>query len=161
MPVKKIRVPLDDSAGAMAAVHYVARTFGQTSDLHLTLLHILPGLPAAFWDDGHILNEAERQNRQRQINIWIDKQAKNWRDIFQKARKQLEAGGVSPKKINEEFKPMEFNVADDILNVVETGGYGTIVMGRRGLSGAKKILLGSVSSKIVHYAKNCAVTIVE
>ncbi len=160
MPVK-ILVPLDDSQGAMAAVDYVARTFGQTSDVQITLLHILPGLPAAFWDDGHILNEAERENRQRQITIWKEKQAKNWRDVFKEAQKRLEAGGVSPKRINDEFKPMEFNVADDILNVAETGGYGTIVMGRRGLSGAQKILLGSVSSKIVHYAKNCVVTIVE
>ena len=81
--------------------------------------------------------------------------------FFKEAQKRLESGGVSSKEIKAEFKPMEFNVADDILNFAETGRYGTIVLGRRGLSGAKKILLGSVSSKIVHYAKNCAVTVVE
>ena len=157
----KILIPLDDSEGAMAAVDYVARTFGRTPDVHITLLHILPGLPAAFWDDGHILNEEERENRQRQIKIWKDKQDKNWREVFKEAQKRLEAGGVSPKEIKTEFIPVEFNVADDILNFAETGRYGTIVVGRRGLTGAKKILLGSISSKIVHYAKNCAVTIVE
>ena len=145
----------------MAAVDYVARTFGRTPDVHITLLHVLPALPAAFWDDGHILNEEERANRQRQIQIWKDKQEKNWQDVFKEARKRLEAGGVSPKGIKTEFIPVEFDVADDILNFAEKGRYGTIVVGRRGLTGAKKILLGSISSKIAHYAKDCAVTIVE
>jgi len=157
----KILIAIDDSEGALAAVDYVARTFGRTPDVHVTLLHVLPTLPAAFWDDGHILNEEERENRQRQIQIWKDKQAKNWQNVFKDAQKRLEAGGVSPKGIKAEFLPMEFNVADDILNFGEAGSYGTIVVGRRGLSGAKKILLGSVSSKIAHYAQHCAVTIVE
>ena len=157
----KILVALDDSEGAMAAVDYVARTFGRTPDVHITLIHILPGLPAALWDDGHILNEEERENRQRQINIWKERQEKNWRDVFKEARKRLEAGGVPPNEIKTEFIPVEFDVADEILNFAEKGRYGTIVVGRRGLTGTKKILLGSISSKIVHYAKDCAVTVVE
>jgi nucleotide-binding universal stress UspA family protein len=157
----KILVALDDSEGALAAVDYVARTFGRTPDIHITLLHILPGLPAALWDDGHILNEEERENRQRQINIWKERQEKNWRDVFNVARKRLEAGGVPPNEIKTEFIPVEFDVADEILNFAEKGRYGTIVVGRRGLTGTKKILLGSISSKIVHYAKDRAVTVVE
>jgi nucleotide-binding universal stress UspA family protein len=157
----KILVALDNSEGALAAVDYVARTFGRTPDVHITLLHILPGLPAALWDDGHILDEEERANRQRQINIWKDKQEKNWREVFQEARKRLEAGGISPKEIKTEFIPVEFDVADEILNFAQTGRFGTIVVGRRGLTGAKKVILGSISGKIVHYAQNCAVTVVE
>jgi nucleotide-binding universal stress UspA family protein len=157
----KILVPIDDSEGAMAAVDYVARTFGRTPDVHVTLLHILPGLPASFWDDGHILSEEEQGNRQRLINRWGNQHEKNWADVFNKAQKLLQEGGITPKEIKTEFKPMEFNVADDILNIAEVGRFGTIVVGRRGLTAAKKILLGSVSSKIAHYAKNCAVTIVE
>ena len=56
---------------------------------------------------------------------------------------------------------MEFDVADEILNFAQTGRFGTIMVGRRGLTGAKKVLLGSISGKIVHYAKDCAVTVVE
>jgi nucleotide-binding universal stress UspA family protein len=157
----KILIPLDASEGAMAAVDYVARTFGRTPDVHITLLHILPGLPAAFWDDGHILNDEETENRQRLINIWENKQEKVWAEVFEKAQQRLHEGGLPPKAIKTEFKPMEFNVADDILNVAEAGRYDTIVLGRRGQTGLKKILLGSVAARIVHYAKDRAVTIVE
>lgn len=157
----KILVPIDASDGAMAAVDYVARTFGRTPDVHVTLLHILPELPAAFWDDGHILAAEEQASRQRLINIWENKQEKEWAEVFKKAQKRLQAGGLPPKAMKSEFKPRQFNVADDILNVAEAGRYDTIVLGRRGQGGLKKILLGSVAARIVHYAKDRAVTIVE
>ena len=40
-----------------------------------------------------------------------------------------------------------------ILAAAEKSGADTIVMGSRGLSGIKELLLGSVSNHIVHYAK--------
>jgi nucleotide-binding universal stress UspA family protein len=157
----KILIPIDASEDAMAAVDCVARTFGRTPDVHLTLLHIPPGLPAAFWDDGHILSEEEQEDRQRLIHIWEDKMAKEWAEVFKKAQKRLQKGGLSPKAITTEFKPMEFNVADDILNIAEAGRNDTIILGRRGQTGLNKILLGSIAARIVHYAKDRAVTIVE
>ena len=40
-----------------------------------------------------------------------------------------------------------------ILSAAEKSGADMIVMGSRGLSGIKELLLGSVSNHIVHYAK--------
>jgi len=40
-------------------------------------------------------------------------------------------------------------ISDTILECVKAGGYGTIVMGKRGLSGIKRWLLGSVSSGVL------------
>jgi nucleotide-binding universal stress UspA family protein len=40
------------------------------------------------------------------------------------------------------------------------GGYGTIVVGRRGISKAEQFLFGSVSNKIVQNAKDCTVWVV-
>jgi 2,4-dienoyl-CoA reductase (NADPH2) len=41
------------------------------------------------------------------------------------------------------------HVAADISEEIRRGGYGAIVMGKRGLSGIKRILLGSVSSGVL------------
>jgi nucleotide-binding universal stress UspA family protein len=46
------------------------------------------------------------------------------------------------------------------LAELETAGYGTIVVGRQGLSRKEEFLFGSVSSKIVSHARNCAVWVV-
>ena len=73
----KILVALDASEGAWRAVEYVARTFGQTPGVEVTLLNILTGLPPALWDDGHILAEKERESRQRMIAQWQADQEKS------------------------------------------------------------------------------------
>jgi nucleotide-binding universal stress UspA family protein len=44
------------------------------------------------------------------------------------------------------------SAASDILDEAQNNGYGTIVMGRRGLSGVKEFFMGSVSSKVL---QNC------
>lgn len=160
MPVKLL-IPMDGSEGSRRAVEYVANTFGHLSGVEVRLLHILAGTPPSFWDDGHILKKEERQARQRLIANWQNEQEIKWKGIFAEAREMLIQAGIEPEAISSKFKPKYFEVAEDILKEAAAGGYSTIVIGRRGLTGAKKVLLGSVSSKVAHRAKGIAVTIVD
>jgi hypothetical protein len=57
----KLLIALDSSKGAWRAVECVAKTFGRTPGVQVTLLHILSGLPPAFWDDGYVLQDKERE----------------------------------------------------------------------------------------------------
>jgi nucleotide-binding universal stress UspA family protein len=50
--------------------------------------------------------------------------------------------------------------AGDILKEAKDGGYGTIVMGRRGLSKVHEFLMGRVTNKVLHRAEGFAVWIV-
>ena len=43
----------------------------------------------------------------------------------------------------------ESNVVSALTETVNSGQYGTVVMGKRGLSGIKRLLLGSVSSGVL------------
>ena len=157
----KFLIALDSSEGAWHAVDYVAETFGKTPAVQVTLLHILSGLPPAFWDDGHILGDKERQARQRLVGNWQTEQEKRWQDLVQKAHGRLTAAGFHQEAVTNKFKPKYYDVAEDILTEAATGGYDTILLGRRGLGMAKALLLGSVTTKVVQNAKGCAVTIVE
>ncbi|MFZ5453275.1 MAG: universal stress protein [Thermodesulfobacteriota bacterium] len=158
---QKIMVALDASEGAWRAVEYVARTFDQTPGVEVTLLHILSGLPPAFWDDGHILEEKERAARERMIAQWQADQEKNWLGLVAKAKDTMVAAGIPAAAVEAKFKPKYYDVAEDIINEAVSAGCSTVIMGRRGLGKAKALLLGSVTSKVVHNAKGCAVTIVE
>jgi nucleotide-binding universal stress UspA family protein len=155
----KVLIALDSSEGAWRAVEYVARTLGQTPGVQVTLLHILTGLPPAFWDDGHILKDQEKEARQRLVANWQADQEKKWEDLVTKARERLAAGGIAAAAVTGRFKPKYYDVAEDILTEAQSGGSSTIVMSRRGLGTAKALLLGSVTSKVVQNAKGCAVTI--
>lgn len=157
----KILIALDSSAGAWRALEYVAKTFGKTPGIQVTLLHILPELPPAFWDDGHVLQEKEREARQRLVANWQQEQEKTWQDLVSKAHQHLTAAGLAKGAVADKFKAKHFDVAEDIVNEAHTGGYDTIIMGRRGLGRAKSLLLGSVTRKVADHPKGCAVTIVE
>ena len=64
------------------------------------------------------------------------------------------AGGVEPRIHAREGDP-----ADAILDVAEELGADLIVVGNRGMTGAKRFLLGSVPNKVSHHAP-CSVMIV-
>ena len=157
----KVLIALDSSQGAWGAVEYVAEAFGQTPGVQVTLLHVLSGLPPAFWDDGHILEEKEKESRQRLVAGWQQEQEKKWQGLVKKAHERLTKAGVSKDAVVNNFKPKYYDVAEDILSEAEAGSFDTIVMGRRGLGLAKTLVLGSVTHKVVQNAKGCAVIIVE
>ena len=158
---QKIMVALDASDGSWRAVEYVAQAFGQTAGVEVTLLHILSGLPPALWDDGHILEDVERAAREGMIARWQLEQEKTWKGLVAKAKDALVAAGIPAAAVAAKFQPKDYDVAEDIINAAIDSETSTIVLGRRGLGKAKALLLGSVTSKVVHNAKGCAVTIVE
>ena len=155
----KLLIALDKSEGAWHAVEYVVKTFAQTPGVEVTLLHILGGLPPAFWDDGHILSDKEREARQRMIDNWQAEKEKEWQGLVSKATDVLQAAGVSV--VNSRFRPKYYDEAEDIVNEAVEGDYSTIVMGRRGLGAAKSLLLGSVTNKVVQNSRGKALIIVE
>jgi nucleotide-binding universal stress UspA family protein len=157
----KVLIALDSSQGAWGAVEYVAEAFGKTPGVAVTLLNVLSGLPPAFWDDGHILAEKEKESRQQLVASWQKEQEKKWQGLVKKAHERLTKAGVAKDAVVNQFQPKDYDVAEDILNTAAAGNFDSIVMGRRGLSMAKTLVLGSVTQKVVQGAKGCAVIIVE
>jgi nucleotide-binding universal stress UspA family protein len=157
----KVIIALDSSEGAWRAVEFVAEAFGHIPGVQVTLLHVLSGLPPAFWDDGHILEEKEKASRQRLVADWQKEQEKKWQGLVKKAHEHLTKAGVPNDAVANKFKPKDYDVAEDILREAEAGGFDSIVMGRRGLGKARALLLGSVTHKVVQNAKGCAVIIVK
>jgi nucleotide-binding universal stress UspA family protein len=71
-----------------------------------------------------------------------------------KAAEQIKETGV-----NVETFPREGDPADAILDVAEEQGADLIVVGNKGMTGAKRFLLGSVPNKVSHHAP-CSVLII-
>ncbi len=157
---QKMLIALDSSEGAWHAVEYVGRTFGRTPEAEVILGHILSGLPPAFWDDGHILDEKERERREQRIGRWQAEQEKHWQGLVDKAKARLTAAGFPADKVSSLFKPKYYDVAEDMVSEALAQGCDTIVMGRRGLGTAKSLVLGSVTNKVVQNSRGLAVTIV-
>jgi len=57
--------------------------------------------------------------------------------------------------------PLRNGIAEDLLVYIHEGDYGTIIMGKRGLSGIKRRLLGSVSARLLDGLSNQSVYLID
>jgi nucleotide-binding universal stress UspA family protein len=70
------------------------------------------------------------------------------------AAQEVEQAGVTVRTFARQGEP-----ADAILDVAEEEGADLIVVGNKGMTGAKRFLLGSVPNKVSHHAP-CSVLII-
>jgi nucleotide-binding universal stress UspA family protein len=121
----------------------------------VALIHVFEGhleySASAFGAEGYSVTE-EDLNRLKKM---YEEQKEMKEKVLNEAKKPFTAKNINVKTIMEEGHP-----AHVIVSVAEEQGYDIIVLGSRGLSGLKKILLGSVSNAVVQEVNNCCVLVV-
>lgn len=153
----KILVAFDDSENAMRAVEYIARTF--TREHEITLFCVVPDTAALCDMNSPSLTPyfVEKQA----IFCGLEDQKKELIDeAMQKAKELIMTAGFEEKNITLKVQTKKKGVVRDIIDEAHSG-YDTIVLGRRGLSGIKEFILGSVSQKVLHLARDISVIVVE
>jgi nucleotide-binding universal stress UspA family protein len=85
---------------------------------------------------------------------WMVNPREDVEATLSEASERIEAAGVSVNTYAREGDP-----ADAILDVAEERGADLIVVGNKGMTGAKRFLLGSVPNKVSHHAP-CSVLII-
>jgi len=155
---QKILLAVDNSKNALKAVRYVAKTVN--TDAAVTLLNILPDPAVACGMDTPSLTPVFKQNRE--IFCSIEDTKKQVMQLFMEdAKKILVKAGFSSKNVATKIRKKRSGIARDILKEAQRGKYHTIVIGRRGLTGIKKFMFGSVSNKVVKYADMASVVVVD
>jgi nucleotide-binding universal stress UspA family protein len=155
----KMLIGIDDSLSAMQAVEYVARHFGNNKDIQVGLVHVLPNLPAIFWDEGHILSDAEKQDRKRVVDRWLVAQQAKMEPFFKKARDMLVAGGITGSRVDSKFISDSTDAGHSILEEARDNGYRAVVVGRSHHS--PKHALGATAAGIASHGTGMVVMIVE
>ncbi len=150
MDFKKILVAVDASENARRAVSYTGEIVGGGKGFRITLLYIARPPERLHFKEGDYLKTDFQHEKKRA------------REFISEAKGLLESKGIDPADIEERIEEAKtLSVAQDILGIQQDEGFGTVVVGRRGVTKAEEFLFGSVSNKIVHYAKNCSVWVVE
>jgi nucleotide-binding universal stress UspA family protein len=152
----KVLIALDDSDNAARAVEYVSKNF--SPDHEVTLFSVIP--------DTHMLCNIDSPeltpyfSAQRNVFCALeDKKKELIEAAANKAKDLLMKAGFKKEKITTKVQGKRKGIARDIVAEAESG-YGTVVMGRRGLSGIKEFVMGSVSQKVLHSVKDVSVVIV-
>ena len=159
--MRKILVAIDKSKGAVKSLELVGQLFAGAKDLKITIFHALPNVPTEFWDDGHILAEGEEKARREVVNKWQSNLELKLKPMFQAAIDVLTKGGINPQQIETKSSSELLDVADNILNEIRTGDYQMLVVARHSYSKAERLIMGSVTSKIISRGAGIPVCVVE
>ncbi|MDR3641504.1 MAG: universal stress protein [Humidesulfovibrio sp.] len=151
MDFKNILIAVDASDNARRAVEYAATMLEGAKNMRVTLLYIERAPGRDLFDTEEAWLGQCKLEHERVFGFLKD------------ARARLLAAGLPDAAIAERtlLCSAEPSIAQTILDMQQEGGYGTLVVGRRGLTKGEEFLFGSVSTKLVHNARNCAVWVVQ
>jgi nucleotide-binding universal stress UspA family protein len=110
-------------------------------------------LVSAFEPVGNQRLREERQQVPEDMS-WMVNQREDVDATLKEAAEQIQEAGVDVETNARQGDP-----ADAILDVAEEKSADLIVVGNKGMSGAKRFLLGSVPNKVSHHAP-CSVMII-
>lgn len=163
MYTNKILVAIDGSQNSKRAVEYVADVVKGCRDFEITLLHIerLPDRDT-FAEEESWKKECVEHRQKIESFLSENKQMMEDYDIPGKmvCTDYIESCN-SPLTDEPSYCSPGTSIARDILHVAEKEQFGTVVIGRRGVSKAEEFMFGSVSSKIVHSGKDCTIWVVQ
>jgi nucleotide-binding universal stress UspA family protein len=157
----KILIAIDTSENSLKAAKYAAGILG--SESHVTLYHVFFKLPHRDIQESDFLphHAPISENIITDFKKWVAEQRYAVEEAMDRAKKILIEGGLELQNVKVKIEEGKQGVARDILNELKEGGYDTMIVGRRGLSGVKRFFSGSVTAKIMQHAENCAVWVVE
>ncbi|MCD6294258.1 MAG: universal stress protein [Deltaproteobacteria bacterium] len=157
--VGKVLLALDASEGAMKGVDHVGAMLGK-SDYEVVLLHVIREVNSYSWlreGEGLIPSKLTGDTDVK----WLEDVRMEMGPVFDEARTRLINAGFDANRVTTKFITNAGSRAGAIVEEAQEGGYGTIVVGRRGLSKVQEFFMGRVSNKVLHLAKDMAVWIVD
>jgi nucleotide-binding universal stress UspA family protein len=147
----KVLIAIDHSENALKAVDYVGGILSCHADADITLLHVINEPSPDLMPDPEARQRVVTQMKQEAL------------PFLESVGQRLTTRGIPEACIRLKIQACQkvTSVAELVLQELRAESYGTVVIGRRGVSKREEFLFGSVSNKIVREAKKCAVWVVE
>ena len=158
--LRRILLISDGSIHSQRAAHYLGR-FPIPASAELRVMHVLPPIPspaliARSWPAG---SEAMAPLPSYETEEMLAKQAEDEERqgnvILEETLKILDKYGIEASSVL-----LRGDAATEIIEYTKENQIDLIMTGSRGLSQMRRLLLGSLSRKLVHYA-GCSVLIVK
>lgn len=145
-----ILVAVDESETSLRAVRYVTGMVNRAAGVSICLLHIYPEPSALQLQQG--LDLGSYQAKQEAVG----------QQVFARAAEILVESGVAVERITAICRMAAGGetISKTILQVQAEGSYGTVVVGKRGVSKAEEFLFGSISNSIVRNSRDFTVWVV-
>lgn len=133
---KKILVATDGSEGSKKAIHTTVKLLEGASDTKVTLITVAQPVPISLYADLQALNIDPIALSENQAREQLEEDAAPFKDA-----------GISFETVVAVGDP-----GTEICREAQEGGYDLVVVGSRGRNQFAEIVLGSVSSRVLHHA---------
>lgn len=140
----KLLVPVDGSNRALNTIRYVGRV-KPFRDMEIVLFHVFNSVPEGYWD---LEKDPRSTSTVRQVRSWEIEQRKKIKLYMEQASQYLVKAGTPPESITVKVQNRKKGVARDIIAEARNG-YAAVVTRRRGMTGLRRIVLGSVATKLL------------
>lgn len=147
----KIMIAVDGSDSSLRAVDHVSFMLGDNPDSKITLLHVTPRLR-----DYCTIDFDKEGDSMKELILSGDKQCVD--SFYIHAKEKFKKAGMNESQIDIREVTTTLNIGKAILDEALKGRFSTVVVGRRGINNS--FFMGSVSSRILTNAKDCAVWLV-
>jgi nucleotide-binding universal stress UspA family protein len=152
---KKILVPMDGSEQSREALRYAARIL-DNKKFELVLFHVSDHISESFWN---LDKEPAFGHKIVKIQAWEKHQQALIKKCLEEERKVLFDSGFPKEAVKLKIQPKKVGIARDIINE-STKEYSAVVVGRRGMSELKDLVIGSVANKLVERLTHIPVWVV-
>jgi nucleotide-binding universal stress UspA family protein len=149
--LSRILVAIDGSQASFDSADY-AIMLAKQHNSQLILLHVLH--PVEYYSSLQFFQVQQPQDS-RVLIEQAKKEANKW---FDDIKKKIEKDSLEKQIKIETTIIVSTTIVDSILDYAEDNDIDLIVIGTRGRSGIKKLLLGSTASGVVTYS-SCPVTV--
>ena len=148
-PGNKLLLAFDGSEGAMRAVDFVGSTLGGFN-LNVGLIHVIRGKETKKQEFQRIYSPEEyTEMTQKKMALALDKAKANLVDF-----------GFKPAEATTKIITGVTSRASAIVSCAKHEDYGTIVMGKRGISRVRDFFIGRVTNKVIHLARDKTVCVI-
>ncbi|MGD8438746.1 MAG: universal stress protein [Syntrophobacterales bacterium] len=148
---KSMLLAVDGSDNSDRAIDYFGTLFA-AAEFRATLFHVIRSFGLGFLEGSTLREEA--------VDGFVEEAKSNIPRMFQRYRKCLKEYGIESARISTVYLMQSHSRAGSILEEAAAGGYGTIVMGRRGLSELHEFSMGRVTKKVLNGAGEFTVWLV-
>ena len=148
---KKLMAAIDGSESSLRAVDHLCFMLMDNPEIDITIFHV-----AAKFGDYCEINFNETDAELEKLVIEGDK--KCVQSFYNHALKKFKDSGINENRILiKEVKP-RMNIGKAIITELAKGNYGTVVIGRRGIS--RSFFMGKVSEYVIEKIENRALWLV-
>jgi nucleotide-binding universal stress UspA family protein len=156
--MKKLLVALDCSPLSMRAASYAAEIVPHLPDAQVILFTVLTGVPSSEKKPDDTVKLETRQSQGDEDHLQEQNEVEK---VLTQAAQMFAEQQLPAERLTVLAKPLRRGIAQDIADEARAFGCDTVVVGRRGLSKMKQMVLGSVSRDLIQKSEGLAVWVID